>query len=630
MSRRAAVDSRSDQHSGQRVEVLQSLLDQVTDGVVAVDREGKPLAFNSAAVRILRMDLAQTTVAQWIERSHCYLSDGTTLCSPDQLHVARAMRGETAPATDLFVRYPDAPEGFWVSVGAHPLRGPDGVPAGAVVVLRDITETQQARIALRRSEAMCRSLVENVQDVIVVLDAEGAIQFLSPAIQTTLGYAPAELIGRSAFDLLHPEDRPGVLDSFRTGIESPDGVASEDFQLRHKDGSWRHFAGIGKNLLGTPEIAGVVITMRDVTERVIAGKQALFRTSLLEHIRTAIVALDTEGRIVYWSKFAQTLGQWTPEEVLGRRIVELGVARSDRDRCDELLQEVQSTGRCKGEISLPRRDGTTVPGLLTAAEVRDRQGKLIGYVGAVVDITEQKESEKKLNAVCQQLRELAARTQTVREAERKRIASNIHDDLGQQLTVLKLELFHIQKKLSRKSVGPEEIPSLQSAIDLVNSTMESLRRIGAELRPSALDHLGLADAIEWQLQQFQSHTRIRCSITRTEEQLPLEPERAIEVFRVFEEILANVARHAHANAVEVDIKRDRGNLIVEVHDNGKGITKKQIADPGSLGLLGMRERARRLAGELSVQGVRGKGTRVSLRVPIARQKGKCAQDSTCG
>jgi len=607
--------------ASQRAELLQNLLDQTVEAVLAVDRNGKPLAFNAAAVRVLRMDPAQTNVTQWAEYSRCYLPDTTTLCPPDQLPITRAMRGETTPETVLFVRYPDVPEGFWVAVRAWPRLGPDGAPDGATVVFRDITEAQRAKAALKRSEERFRALIENVQDILLVLDRDGTIRYVNPTIQNLLGYLPEELLVRDAFSLLHPEDRPKILDLVRAGGERPDASETDEFRVRHKNGTWRLLAGVGKNQLDNPEIGGIVITAQDITELKRADQQALLRTSLLDHLRSAVIALDMEGRIIYWNSFASKLCHWTPEEVLGKNIREVTIPPPNRGRYEQVIGAVLKTGYFEGELPLLRRDGTTFPAVLTVTAVRDRRGLLIGYAGVAVDVTEQKQAEEHLKASGEQLRQLATHNQSLRETERARIARDIHDEMGQHLTALKIDLFHIAKDLKGKGARQEAARNIESAIGLVDSAIQSVRRISAELRPSILDDLGIASAIEWQLQEFQSRTRIRCAIRRPDEDVPLEPDCSTQVFRIFQEVLTNIARHANASAVRVGIKQENGHLVLNVRDNGKGITQQQIMARGSLGLLGMRERALQVNGELSIRGLRGKGTSVSLRVPISRQKG---------
>jgi PAS domain S-box-containing protein len=500
------------------------------------------------------------------------------------------------------------------------MRSSDGTVRGATIVFRDISETERARAALKRSEEMFRAIVEKLQEVVLVLERDGTIRYVSPNIENMVGYLPEELITRSALDLLHPEDVPRVLDVFLAGVDRPDSAASDEFRVRHKNGSWRFAAAASKNQLENPEIAGIVITVRDVTERIRAEEQALFHTTLLDQVRSAVFAVDTEGRIIYWNSFACKLFQWTPEEVLGKNIRDVAIPPSGRSQFDEVRQAVGETGYFECERPMLRRDGTTFPALQTVAAVRDRLGHLIGYVGVAIDVTERKEVEERLRAFQEQLRELAARNQSIREAERTRIARDIHDELGQQLTALKMDLFHMAKDLSSKADCEKLALNMKSTIGLVDSTIQSVQRISSELRPGILDHFGIAAAIEWQLQEFRSRTRIRCTITRPEDDVPLQRDCATAVFRIFQEVLTNIARHANASAVRVVIQRENGHMVVTIRDNGKGITKQQIAAPGSLGLLGMRERALHWGGELTVRGDSGKGTLVSLRIPIAKDE----------
>jgi PAS domain S-box-containing protein len=437
------------------------------------------------------------------------------------------MRGETVRGTVLLVRYREVEEEFWVCVNAQPMRSPDGDLWGAIVVLRDISEIHRAKRALKRREELFRSLIENVQDVIFVLDAKGNVRLVSLAIETTLGYTPEELIGRNAFDLFHPEDLPRIRDIFRKRAERPSTAERDDFRLRHKDRSWRFFAGTGRNLLENPEVAGVVITARDVTERVRAEHQGLFHTSLLDNLQSAVIALDTEGRIIHWNNFTSQLCRWAPTEVLGKSILEVTIPLPRGDRYKEELKALQLTGHFEGEVLIQRCDGTTFPALLTVAAVRNRQRALIGYVGVAIDVTKRKEAEDQLKASREQLRQLAAHRQSMRETERARIARDIHDELGQQLTALRIDLFQLGKHLSGKAVAWKLVPNVVSAVGMVDSAIESVQRIAAQLRPSVLDNLGLAAAIDWQLKEFRSRTRIRCTIHGTEEDWSMDPERSI-------------------------------------------------------------------------------------------------------
>jgi signal transduction histidine kinase len=223
-------------------------------------------------------------------------------------------------------------------------------------------------------------------------------------------------------------------------------------------------------------------------------------------------------------------------------------------------------------------------------------------------------AEVQLRESHKQLRSLSVYLQHVREEERTRIAREVHDELGQALTSCKLDASWLAHHLPRNHTElAEKAGKLSSDID---SAIQTVRRIATELRPGILDHLGLAAALEWQAQEFQSRTGIRCRVSTHLREPPLDPELTTTFFRIFQETLTNVIRHAEATHVDVQLKEESARIILEVKDNGRGITQKGIADPRSMGLLGMRERAALLGGHFRIQPLRGgKGTRACVAIP---------------
>jgi signal transduction histidine kinase len=222
------------------------------------------------------------------------------------------------------------------------------------------------------------------------------------------------------------------------------------------------------------------------------------------------------------------------------------------------------------------------------------------------------------------LRALSARLESLREEERSRIAREIHDELGQTLTGLKMDLRWVEKRLSRES-GPSLNPVLDKIVEageLIDATIASVQRISTELRPSALEDLGLSTALKQEAQRFQERTGIACKLRAPELPSALSRQVATAMFRIFQEALTNVARHAVAKEVQVELSEARGQLVLQVADDGKGIRPSDLTDPKSLGLLGMRERAELLGGEVTFQPGAQCGTVVTLRVP---QNGKLAQ-----
>lgn len=203
-----------------------------------------------------------------------------------------------------------------------------------------------------------------------------------------------------------------------------------------------------------------------------------------------------------------------------------------------------------------------------------------------------------------------------REQERAAVARQLHDELGQELTALKYELVHTAALLVEAGLPRHLIDRLQSLIGVVEVTTGAVRRIAHDLRPPALDHLGLAAAIEFEAGAVSRRTGLRCRVSPLPHGARLDHARSIAAFRVFQEAMTNIARHANASAVRIRLSEARGVFIMDIHDNGRGITKNEINDVSSVGLLGMREAVEPLGGRLSVSGQRGRGTRIVVRFPL--------------
>ena len=223
-------------------------------------------------------------------------------------------------------------------------------------------------------------------------------------------------------------------------------------------------------------------------------------------------------------------------------------------------------------------------------------------------------TEDEFRRSTEQLRELSARLQSVREEERTRISRAIHDELGQTLTGLKMDVAWLRGHLDPQQVAL--LTKTQAMSDLIDTTVQIVRRISTELRPGILD-LGLVATIEWQLQEFQTRTGIKSKLISSPEETTLDDDGSTVVFRIFQEILTNVVRHAQATQVEVTLEETAAFLMLQVADNGRGMTASQINSPRSIGLLGMQERARLRAGEVQFHGTPDQGTTIALTFPAA-------------
>jgi two-component system sensor histidine kinase UhpB len=243
-------------------------------------------------------------------------------------------------------------------------------------------------------------------------------------------------------------------------------------------------------------------------------------------------------------------------------------------------------------------------------------------IGVMIDITRQKNAEEQLTRSLNNLRALSAHLQAVREEERAKIARELHDDLGQMLTALQIDLSLLSQKLSEPSasVHPQKlIQEIDAMCSMADQTIQSLHRIATELRPAVLDHLDLKEALEWQAFEFQAHSKIECDFVSNVKTIDMDRDSATALFRIVQETLSNVEWHSRATRVAIKLEEEDNHLTIEISDNGRGIVEEEIADRKSLGLLGIKERAALLGGDLSISGVPGQGTRVRVRVLLKRK-----------
>lgn len=257
--------------------------------------------------------------------------------------------------------------------------------------------------------------------------------------------------------------------------------------------------------------------------------------------------------------------------------------------------------------------GPEIQCIVTATPFKGPKGEVIGIVEDFKDISERKRTEKELIQSRRRLRELASHLESAREMERTRIAREIHDELGQALTALKMELHWCIKRLPKDNT--ELLEKAKILPRLVDANVHLVQRISSELRPGLLDNLGLSAAMEWQTGQFQDRTGISCDIICEPNVIVLDQTRSTALFRIFQETLTNIIRHADATRVEIVLREKDGSMELTVTDNGKGITEQEIADPKSFGLMGIKERVYSLGGIVTISGSKDKGTTLQVSVP---------------
>ncbi len=275
-----------------------------------------------------------------------------------------------------------------------------------------------------------------------------------------------------------------------------------------------------------------------------------------------------------------------------------------------------------------RNGGAKIPCIVTATPFRGPSGELIGIVEDFKDISQRKKTEEELRQSRARLRELASYLECAREKERTRIAREIHDELGQALTALKMDMHWLTQRLPRSD--QPSIEKMRGISELIDANVHLVQRISSELRPGLLDNLGLSAAIEWQTDQFQHRTGLECDIISEPEDVVLDQTRSTAIFRIFQEALTNIARHAKATKVEVLLREDPTEVELRVCDDGRGITKKEIFDPKSFGLMGIRERANSLGGMVKIFGAQNQGTTVWVQIPKDGKEPEGVKDPCSG
>ena len=346
-------------------------------------------------------------------------------------------------------------------------------------------------------------------------------------------------------------------------------------------------------------------------------EQRALLDELFEQAPQAVALMNGDSRVVRVNREFTRIFGYTPQEALGRHLSDLIVPTDLQDEFERHASIAQGQ-RVEAEGVRQRKDGSRLYVSLVGVPVSMPGGQIAVYA-IYLDISGSKRAEEELQKSFDELRALTAQLQSVREEERTRVAREIHDELGQALTAIKLDVTALVRELPAEQ-GPA-VQRGQSILKLLDETIQSVQRISTDLRPGILDDLGLAAALEWAAEEFEARTGTKCRISVSEEDITVDADRATALFRIFQETLTNVARHAKATQVNIRLAKENGNLALEVHDNGLGISEEQLSAGKSLGILGMRERAR-LGGEFIIRSVPGGGTTVRARIPRAEPQKK--------
>ncbi len=470
------------------------------------------------------------------------------------------------------------------------------------------------------SEQIFHQLWNHASDGMLLVDAQGKILAVNEAYCRLVRMEREQLLGRSFAVVYHPDERGELTEQFELCLGQAKIAPSHEAQYKMWFGEtlWLEFSHASLHL---PQIGQAVLSIvKDITARKrmhldLADSEKRFRMLFNNANDPAFVNhLSSDNRFEHFIEVNQSACEtylYSREEFL--RLTPLALIPPEyRKKEQSALETLIKTGHVIYEVEHYRKDKRRIPVEISAHLFEYKNKPTV--LSIVRNISERKRAQEALQHSSEQLRQLASRLHSIREEERAMIAREIHDELGQLLTVLKIEISLLCKKQSQEQ--PETAKKVQTISDLINRAVESVQQISSKLRPGILDEVGLVAAIEWQAKEFSAHTGIQCRFSLPSEINELTREKSTALFRIFQEALTNVARHAQAERVSIFLKKKRQGVILEITDNGCGIKPQQIESSRSLGILGMRERASMFGGTMSIRGVPGKGTYVKVEMPF--------------
>lgn len=492
------------------------------------------------------------------------------------------------------------------------------------------TQIEQGAHQVALSESRLRGIFDSATDTILTADASQTIIMANPAAARMFRCSLDRLIGAPLERLIparyHQQHRRDVQAFGDTDVQNRQMAAQRPVMGLRSDGEEFPIEAAISHLTVDGQRLYTVI-LRDITQRV-RDRAALQRyADIVETSGDAILSRLSDGTIVTWNRAAQQLFGYTQEEMVGSSVERLYSPHTKPEERNLAARVVRGERIVNIDTLRRHKDGTDIPVAITMSAVRDQHGTVVATTAILRDITarirmdaelerllrEQRQAEATMRESRDQLRELSSALQTIREDEKTRIARELHDELGQALTALKMDAAAITSALDPTAVALRK--RTDDMTQLIDTTVMSVRRIAADLRPVILDNLGLVPTLEWLAKDFAQRTGIHVDLDIDDENLEVEGDPATAVFRIAQEALTNVARHSGADFVGIQLRCSGGQIMLRIQDNGKGFTASDTRKSRSFGLVGMRERALVLGGELKISNPLGGGTLIEAFIP---------------
>ena len=504
-----------------------------------------------------------------------------------------------------------------VLLSASAVRNPEGTVEGFVMVCRDFTERKKLELQLQqfnkelelqvaKKTAELTGIFERITDAFIAMDKNLCYTYLNKKAGELIQRDPASLIGKYVWDVFPDAVGSDTWYAFNKAMTEQKNMTNTDYYAPLD--LWQE-----NHLYPSPE--GLSVFIRNVTEekrkekRITDYKYALDQSSIVS-------VTDEKGVIKYVNDNFCRISQYTEEELIGQHHHIIGSRYHPAWFFKDMWLTITKGEVWKGEIRNRAKDGSIYWVYMTIIPFLNEKGEPFEYIALDSDISERKKAEALLDQSYQDIRQLASHLQDVREDERAAMAREIHDELGQQLTGLKMDFSWINKRPLVQE-DDELRQKVVTIMNLLDTTIKTVRRIATDLRPSILDDLGLLAAIEWQSQEFSNRSGIATEFSSGMDEFQYAPAIAIGLFRICQESLTNVARHAAASKIRIMLEEGNGKILLTIRDNGKGFDTRKIGGKKTLGLLGMKERTLMMGGEFRIESLPGKGTTLMVTVPIS-------------
>ena len=504
---------------------------------------------------------------------------------------------------------------LYLDIETAPKREPGGRVGTVMMRLFDITRRHQAFRALSRSEEKYRSLIESLTDFVWEVDLTGQFTFVNSASGRILGYSKAEVLGRHFVDFMIDEERQHSADAMQTLLADPRPVRGLINRMRHREGQVVTLEGTILPMRDeTGELCGFRGIERDLTQ---SRKQQQLRRrfeAIVEATTDFISTSDAEGRIQYINRAGRELLGFADESEYTGHSLELVHPDEDHAKIREHgLVEAQRNGSWQGEVRLRRVDGSVIPVSQVILAHRGSNGAVDYYSTIMRDLSERMATEQKLQGYADDLRRVSQQLFTARENELRHLARELHDEIGQSLTALKINLDTL-----RLAASPNQ-QTMDGCIEIADTLLGQVRNLSLDLRPTMLDDLGLEASLRWFVERCHQNTGLEvvCDIAPGLGRFPAPIETAC--FRIIQEALTNTVRHARAGKASIVVSTEPARLLLRVEDDGHGFDVERCLQDArwghSFGLAGMHERASLLGGALRVRSVHGRGTTIEAELP---------------